>query len=153
MHCWLYKWVLGFFVIREPFERIIQLYRPSNTGSQLAVLGLLANLGFLLEKVGTTPPERLGTAASYGRKLQYIVKAKLTQTMQSYDQQTSQAQQLPEPFDISSINLTADPFEAIPQLDANWRNPFHPSMPFMPEPNQYFQQLLRDNDFANGRNT
>ena len=38
------------------------------------MLGLLAQLSLLLERVGTTPPHRLGTAAVYGRHLQVYLR-------------------------------------------------------------------------------
>lgn len=45
--------------------------------SRARVLGLLAQLSSLLERVGTTPPHRLGTAAVYGRHLQVYLRRRV----------------------------------------------------------------------------
>lgn len=126
----------------------LQLMRPSNLASEMTVLGLLANLGILLERVGTTPPERLGTATAYGRKVQYIVKARLTQALQAYSRQSEQAASLPQPFDNhQQLGDMTSNFGSVPLLDPHRRTTFGPTgMPYFPEPDHFFQQLIRESE-------
>jgi hypothetical protein len=55
--------------------------------SRARVLGLLAQLSLLLERVGTTPPHRLGTAAVYGRHLQVYLRRRIIALCIDHDRQ------------------------------------------------------------------
>lgn len=48
-----------------------------SVSSQAHLFGLLANLALLLEKVGTTPSHRFGTAMVYGQHLKVIIRRKI----------------------------------------------------------------------------
>lgn len=108
------------------------------------MLGLLANLGILLERVGTNPPERLGTAASYGRKVQYIVKARLTQALQAYAKQNEQAPPLPPTFEVALNEFGG--LDQAPLTDPKWmpQSSTGQPLPGFTEPNEIFEQLCRE---------
>ncbi|KAK1927058.1 hypothetical protein DB88DRAFT_9665 [Papiliotrema laurentii] len=67
--------------------RLFPVTSGHGTASRARVLGLLSQLAILLERVGTTPRHRLGTAAVYGRHLQVYLRRRIVALCLAHDRQ------------------------------------------------------------------